>query len=61
LIEESTVFAGARVGRDAVVRDCVLLPGAHVPAGTRLESAIVLEDGTVQQLSPAPSDEAAIP
>ena len=61
LIEESTVFAGARVGRAAVVRDCVLLPGAHVPAGTRLESAIVLEDGTVQQLSPAMSDEAAIP
>lgn len=52
LIEESTAFAGVRVGRDAVVRDCVLLPGAHVPDGARLESAIVLEDGTIQQLSP---------
>lgn len=58
LIEQSTVFAGARVGRGAVVRDCVLLPGAHVPVGARLESAIVLEDGTVQQLSPVPSEEA---
>lgn len=59
-IEESTVFAGARVGRDAVVRDCVLLPGAHVLDGTRLESAIVLEDGTIQQMSPvATASEAA--
>jgi valienol-1-phosphate guanylyltransferase len=52
LIEHSTAFAGARIGRDAVVRDCVLLPGAQVPDGARLESAIVLEDGTIQQMSP---------
>jgi glucose-1-phosphate adenylyltransferase len=57
LIEESTVFAGARVGRGAVVRDSVLLPGARVPDGAYLESAIVLEDGTVQQMSPISSSD----
>ncbi len=57
LIEESTVFAGAHVGRGAVVRDSVLLPGARVPDGAYLESAIVLEDGTVQQMSPISSSD----
>jgi len=59
-IEDSTAFAGVRVGRDAVVRDCVLLPGAHVPDGARLESAIILEDGTVQQMSPIASAPEAV-
>jgi len=37
-----------RIGAGARVSDCVLLPGARIGAGERLESAIVLEDGTVQ-------------
>ncbi|MEV0846487.1 sugar phosphate nucleotidyltransferase [Streptomyces sp. NPDC049954] len=54
-IEDSVVYPGVRVGPGARVRDCVLLPGVQVPAGAGLTSAIVLEDGTVQQCEPVPS------
>ncbi len=50
LIERSVAFPGARIGAGAVVRRSVLLPGASVPAGIEIDSAIVLEDGFVQQL-----------
>ncbi|GAB2331245.1 sugar phosphate nucleotidyltransferase [Streptomyces griseoincarnatus] len=52
-IEHSVVHPGVHVGRGARLRDCVLLPGARIPAGADLTAAIVLEDGTVQQCEPA--------
>ncbi|MFJ4623884.1 glucose-1-phosphate adenylyltransferase family protein [Streptomyces sp. NPDC088812] len=51
-VERSVVYPGVTVGAGASVRDCVLLPGTVVPEGERLESAILLEDGTVQQCDP---------
>lgn len=49
-IEHSVAFPGVRIGAGALVRRSVLLPGAVVPAGARIDSAIVLEDGFVQQV-----------
>jgi valienol-1-phosphate guanylyltransferase len=46
-LEHSTVFPGVRIGVGASVRDSVLLTGAVVKEGTQIESAVVLEDGTV--------------
>ncbi len=42
-----TVFPGVRVEKDAWVSESVLLPGAVVLAGSRIEGAVVLEDGTI--------------
>ncbi|QMU71261.1 sugar phosphate nucleotidyltransferase [Streptacidiphilus sp. P02-A3a] len=50
LLEQSVAFPGVRIGRGAVVRRSVLLPGASVPPDTEIDSAIVLEDGFVQQV-----------
>lgn len=49
LLDHCVAYPGVRIGAGAVVRDAVLLPGARVPDGARLESVIVLEDGTVQR------------
>ena len=50
----STVFPGVRIEAGASVRDSVLLPGAVVREGMQVESAIVLEDGTVLQCGSQP-------
>lgn len=50
LLEQSVAFPGVRIGRGAVVRRSVLLPGASVPPGAEIDSAVVLEDGFVQQI-----------
>jgi len=55
LLCRSIAFPGVRIGAGASVHDCVLLPGAVVPDGCRVESAIVLEDGSVQ-----PCDDAVV-
>jgi mannose-1-phosphate guanylyltransferase len=44
-IDRSVVGAGARVGEGAVLRDCVVWPGATVPAAARHVRTIVLTDG----------------
>jgi len=46
-VEHSVVGAGARVERDAVVRDSVLLPGALVRGGAIVEHSIVGERAVV--------------
>jgi len=46
-VQRSVVGAGARVERDAVVRDSVLLPGALVRAGAVIERSIVGERAVV--------------
>ncbi|MFF3500667.1 hypothetical protein [Streptomyces sp. NPDC003247] len=61
LVEHSVVHPGVRIEADAHVSDCVLLPGARIPAGTELRAAIVLEDGTVQPCEPAPALGGVIP
>ena len=48
-LSHCTVFPGVRVERGAEVSRSVLVPGAVVPAGSRIQGAIVLEDATVIQ------------
>ncbi|WP_318199437.1 glucose-1-phosphate adenylyltransferase family protein [Streptomyces sp. SCL15-4] len=55
LLDHCVAYPGVRVGAGATVRDSVLLPGARIPDGARLESVIVLEDGTVQHCDREPS------
>lgn len=52
LVERCVVFPGVRIGQEAIVRDSVLLPGAEVPAGARINASIVLENGSVQPVEP---------
>ncbi|MFG1914412.1 sugar phosphate nucleotidyltransferase [Micromonospora sp. NPDC048898] len=54
LLENSVAFPDVRIGRDARVRDSVLLPGARVPAGAVVDSAVVLGDGSVVDAAPEP-------
>ncbi|MGW0118010.1 sugar phosphate nucleotidyltransferase [Streptomyces sp. NPDC003327] len=49
-VEDSVLFPGVRIGTDARVRRSVVLPGAVVPDGADIDSAIVLEDGFVQHV-----------
>ncbi|MCZ0208756.1 sugar phosphate nucleotidyltransferase [Streptomyces sp. UMAF16] len=55
LLDHCVTYPGVRIGTNATVRNSVLLPGARIPDGARLESAIVLEDGTVQHCDPEPA------
>ncbi|MDQ7772281.1 MAG: sugar phosphate nucleotidyltransferase [Elusimicrobiales bacterium] len=47
-LENSVAAAGSRIGARARLKDCVVFPGASVPAGTSLYGALVLEDLVVQ-------------
>ncbi|WP_407914525.1 sugar phosphate nucleotidyltransferase [Kitasatospora sp. NE20-6] len=49
-LAHSVAFPGVRIGAGAHVTRSVLLPGATVPDGAAIDSAIVLEDGFVQQM-----------
>ncbi|MGW7041441.1 sugar phosphate nucleotidyltransferase [Streptomyces avermitilis] len=49
-VEHSVLFPGVRIGAGARVRRSVLLPGATVPPGHDIDSAVVLENGHIQQL-----------
>ncbi|MFF3500881.1 sugar phosphate nucleotidyltransferase [Streptomyces sp. NPDC003247] len=52
-VEHSVLFPGVRVGAGARVRRSVLLPGVTVPPGSDIDSAVVLENGHVQQVAHA--------
>ena len=44
VVERAIVMAGARIGPEAHVRDCILAPGAHVGARTSIGGEAVLGD-----------------
>ncbi len=46
-VQNSVLFTGTRVGTNAKVRDCVLMPGAVVEPGASVTRAIVAEDVTI--------------
>nr|BDS38149.1 sugar phosphate nucleotidyltransferase [Streptomyces dimorphogenes] len=54
LVEDSVLFPGVRIGEGARVRRSVLLPGTTVPPGSDIDSAVVLENGQVQQVPHTP-------
>lgn len=46
-LDSAVLFAGAEVGHDAEVRDSILMPGAKVLPGARVNYAIIAEDVVV--------------
>ncbi|MDL2254198.1 glucose-1-phosphate adenylyltransferase [Ruminococcaceae bacterium OttesenSCG-928-I18] len=48
-LESAVLFAGARVGRDASVRDSILMPGAIIEEGAQVSYAIIAEDAVIQK------------
>ncbi|MFC4030769.1 sugar phosphate nucleotidyltransferase [Streptomyces polygonati] len=51
-LEDCVVHPGAVIGEGAEVRASVILAGARVPAGARVSGAVILEDGSVEQVDP---------
>lgn len=43
-IEKSVIFQGVEVEKDAVVKECVVMPNARIGRGSLLERAIVMSD-----------------
>ena len=50
-IVHSVLFSGVTVEKNAVVRDSVLLPGAHIGRGARVFKAIIGENSSVGDLA----------
>ncbi len=48
-LDSAVLFAGARVGFDAVVRDSILMPGAVVEDGAQVSYAIIAEDAVIKK------------
>ncbi len=48
-LESAVLFAGAKVGVDAVVRDSILMPGAVVEDGALVNYAIIAEDAVIKK------------
>ncbi len=48
-LDSAVLFAGARVGHDAVVRDSILMPGAVVEPGAQVNYAIIAEDALIKK------------
>lgn len=46
-LESAVLFAGAKIGRDAVVRDSIIMPGAVVEDAAQVNYAIVAEDAVI--------------
>ncbi len=46
-LESAVLFSGAKVARNAVVRDSILMPGAVVEDGARVSYAIIAEDAVI--------------
>lgn len=46
-IERSVVLAGAEIGADCVLQDCVVAPGARVGEGVHVTGGSILGDGVV--------------
>ena len=42
------IESGVRIGKGAVVRNSVLLPGADVASGSRIENAVIIQGMTIQ-------------
>jgi ADP-glucose pyrophosphorylase len=50
-ISGSVVFPEVHVGKGAVVRSSVLLPGARIPAGAEIDSMIATENGLIDPVA----------
>jgi glucose-1-phosphate adenylyltransferase len=48
-LDSAVLFAGARVGHNAAVRDSILMHGAVVEAGAQVDYAIIAEDVTIRK------------
>lgn len=48
-VDSSVLFAGVRIGFDAVVNDSILMPGAVVEDGARVNYAIIAEDAVIKK------------
>lgn len=46
-LDSAVLFAGAKIGFDAVVRDSIIMPGAVVEDGAQVNYAIVAEDAVI--------------
>lgn len=48
-LESAVLFAGAKVGYDAVVRDSIIMPGAVIEDGAQVNYAIIAEDAVIKK------------
>ncbi len=48
-LDSAVLFAGVHVGRDAVVRDSILMPGAVVEPGAVVNYSIIAEDAVIKR------------
>ena len=48
-MEHSVIFYGGYVGKDAIVRDSIVLPGARVEEGAVVEYSIIGQDSIISR------------
>lgn len=48
-VENSILFAGVEVGKDAVISDSIIMPGAKVESGAQVHYSIIAEDVVIKK------------
>ncbi len=59
-IQQSVLFQGVKVEESATVKECVIMPNAHIGAGSFLERAIIMENLVIPENTVIPNKTADI-